>query len=76
MAVVILEDNESEEVGLMKSKWWLASLFSEGINRFKDCWMLNQLLFQTMLAGKINKKNPEQHCEEALPRQEQHRYPG
>ena len=42
---------------LGKYKWRLASLLSEGVDGFKNCWMLNQLLFQTMFAGKIDKEN-------------------
>jgi hypothetical protein len=42
---------------LIKRKWGLASLLPEGIDGFKNSGMLNQFLFQAMLAGEIDKEN-------------------
>ena len=67
----MLED-ELREGGLLKYKWWLPSLLPERIDGVKNFGMLNQLFFQAMLAGKVDKENPQQHRQQALSRQEQH----
>ena len=42
-----------------KYKWWLPSLLPERIDGVKNFGMLNQLFFQAMLAGKVDKENPQ-----------------
>jgi hypothetical protein len=57
LSVEMLNDERREGV-LIKYKWGLARLLPEGIDGFKNFRMLNQLLFQTMLAGEVDKENP------------------
>lgn len=56
--VEMLED-ELREGGLLKYKWWLPSLLPERIDGVKNFGMLNQLFFQAMLSGKVDKENPQ-----------------
>ena len=44
---------------LIKGKWRLISLLSEGIDGFKNGRVLDQFLLQSMLAWKIDKKNSQ-----------------
>ena len=71
-SVAILE-NERCEGGLLKGKWRLASFFSERIDSAKNFGMLDQPFFQAMFARKVDKENPQQHRQQALSRQKQHR---
>ena len=57
LSVEMLNDERKEGV-LIKYKWGLTSLLPEGIDGFKNFGMLNQLLFQSMFAGKVDKENP------------------
>ena len=55
-SVEILKDEPSKGA-LVKCKWRLPSLLSEGIDGLKNFGVLNEFFFQSMFAGKVDKEN-------------------
>ena len=57
LSVEMLNDERREGVSI-KRKRGFTRFLPEGIDGFKNLGMLNQFLFQTMLAWEVDKENP------------------